>query len=59
MTFLSEWLDQLATIEMPKKTDQDRLDAVLCRLIAIRWRLGANGSIMVGDLQTEYVIAPV
>src|SRR5208283_1904378 len=26
-TFLSEWLDQLATIGMPKRTDQDRLDA--------------------------------
>ena len=58
-TFLSEWLDQLTTIGMSKKTDQDRLDAVLCLLIAIRWRLGArNDSIMVGDLQTGYMIAP-
>jgi predicted RNase H-like nuclease len=57
---LSEWLDQLATIGLPKKTDQDRFDAVLCLLIAIRWRLGAQKeSIMVGDLQTGYMVAPV
>ena len=30
-----------------------------CLLVAIRWRLGArNDSIMVGDLQTGYMIAP-
>jgi predicted RNase H-like nuclease len=57
---LSEWLDQLATIGIPKKTDQDRFDAVLCLLIAIRWRLGAQKeSIMVGDLQTGYMVAPL
>jgi predicted RNase H-like nuclease len=59
-TSLSEWLDQLATIGMPKKTDQDRLDAALCLLIAIRWRLGAREeSIVVGDLHTGYMVAPV
>jgi len=56
---MSEWLDQLAKKEVPKKTDQDRLDAALCLLIAIRWRLGARDeSIVVGDLHTGYMVAP-
>ncbi len=57
---LSEWLDSLAGIEKPKKTNQDYLDAVLCLLIAIRWRLGAREeSVLLGDLQTGYMVAPV
>jgi predicted RNase H-like nuclease len=57
---LSEWLDGLAGMEKPNKTSQDCLDAVLCLLIAIRWRLGVRAdSVLVGDLQTGYMVAPV
>ena len=57
---LFEWLDHLADIEKPKKSNQDCLDAVLCLLIAIRWRLGAREeSVLLGDLETGYMVAPV
>jgi hypothetical protein len=42
------------------KADQDRLDAVICLLIAIRWRLeGRDESIMTGDPEHGYVVAPI
>ncbi len=57
---LFEWLDRLADVGKPKKTDQDCLDAVLCLLIAIRWRLGTRAeSVLVGDLENGYIVAPV
>jgi predicted RNase H-like nuclease len=44
----------------PNKFHQDRLDAAICLLIAIRWRLGARGeSVVIGDLQSGYMVAPV
>jgi predicted RNase H-like nuclease len=43
---------------VPKKERQDRLDAALCLLIVIRWRLGDRGqSVAVGDLKSDYIIA--
>jgi predicted RNase H-like nuclease len=57
---LVAWLDELRNLEKPKKADQDRLDAALCLLIAIRWRFGArNESVAIGDLQTGYIVTPV
>jgi predicted RNase H-like nuclease len=45
---------------MPSKSDQDRLDATLCLLIAIRWRLASRSeSAMLGDLNSGYIVAPV
>lgn len=43
----------------PTKADQDRLDAMLCLLVAMHWRLGQrNQSMMLGDLDTGYMIFP-
>jgi predicted RNase H-like nuclease len=54
------WLEDLRGLATPTKSTQDRLDAALCLLIAIRWRLGARDeSIVLGDLQTGYIVAPV
>ena len=44
----------------PRKSDQDRLDAVICLLIAIRWRLSPREqSVMIGDMTQGYIVAPV
>jgi predicted RNase H-like nuclease len=57
---LIQWLDEFSQILTPIKADQDRLDAVLCLLVAIRWRLGSRQeSVMIGDLRTGYMISPV
>ncbi len=57
---LVAWFDDLRRVEMPRKADQDRLDASICLMIAIRWRLGPREeSIVLGDLKTGYMVAPV
>ncbi len=56
---LVEWLEGMRTHSAPKKEHQDRLDAALCLLIAIRWRLGKREqSVAVGDLKNGYIVAP-
>ncbi len=55
----SEWLAAQRTLDRPRKADQDRLDAVLCLLIAIRWRLSPpDRSVMIGDGETGSIVAP-
>lgn len=39
---VAKWLSSLEHVEKPTKADQDQLDAVICLLIAIRWRLKAR-----------------
>jgi predicted RNase H-like nuclease len=57
---LVAWLDEQRPNPVPKKANQDRLDAALCLLIAIRWRLGARErSVAIGDLKSGYIVAPV
>jgi predicted RNase H-like nuclease len=59
VTGLAEWADQLAKIAVPRKADQDRLDAVLCALIGLHWLTAPReASIMIGDRATGYMIAP-
>ena len=57
---LVDWLDNLRNRAVPIKSDQDRLDATLCLLIAVRWRLAPRSeSAMLGDLNSGYIVAPV
>ncbi len=57
---VAEWCRVIRTIEMPRKADQDRLDAVLCLLIGLRWRLGEPAeSMMIGNLVSGYIVLPV
>jgi predicted RNase H-like nuclease len=54
-----EWLDRLRMKGPPGKSDQDLLDAALCLLVAIRWRLSPREtSVAIGDLRSGYMIAP-
>jgi len=57
---LAEWWRQAAQLERPRKADQDRLDAAICLLIALRWRMRPRAdSVLLGDLETGYVVAPI
>ena len=57
---LAEWCRDIGKLAQPRKADQDRLDAALCVLIALRWRLRARSeSLLLGDLTTGYMVTPV
>ena len=57
---VAEWLRDAAIETRPTKGLQDRLDSVLCLIIAVHWRRGpSNASIVIGDLQTGYMVTPV
>ena len=57
---MSEWCRAAGALPRPAKADQDRLDAVLCALIALRWRRRPReDSMLLGDLASGYMVLPV
>ena len=53
------WLSGLADIGQPRKPDQDKLDAVICALIAMIWRLRPHEeSLLLGDMTSGYMVLP-
>ncbi len=57
---LADWSDGMHDLSPPAKSDQDKLDAVLCALIGLVWRAGpAASSAMLGDLNTGYMVTPM
>lgn len=57
---LATWLARAGSIQSPTKRDQDRLDAALCLLVVLRWRLGRTSeSAMIGDLRSGYMVSPI
>jgi len=57
LTEISTWIDCAARILVPRKIDQDRLDACLCLLVAL-YLAERKTCLMVGDLQTGYMVVP-
>jgi predicted RNase H-like nuclease len=56
---VAAWCREWGKITKPRKEDQDMLDAVLCMLIALRWRLRPRSeSLLLGDLTTGYMVLP-
>jgi predicted RNase H-like nuclease len=56
---VADWCVTAAGIPKVVKADQDKLDAVICVLVAIRWRLRPRtNSVMLGDLVTGYMVIP-
>lgn len=56
---LSEWCGGARMIARPRKSDQDKLDAVICVLIALHWRLRPRGeSVLLGDFASGYMVTP-
>ncbi len=57
---LASWANCMSRLPHPKKGNQDKLDAVLCVLIGLIWRSGPDeDSIMIGDLESGYMVTPV
>ncbi len=53
------WCSQAST-GVPRKTDQDHLDAIICALHALRWRGDVlRASAMIGDISAGYLVVPV
>ena len=53
-----KWCSSLG--DEPTKSDQDRLDSVLCALVAYIWLAGdRSASMLLGDLATGYMVTPV
>jgi predicted RNase H-like nuclease len=56
---LAAWCREAGELAKPKKADQDRLDAGICLVIALRWRLKPRkDSMLLGDLLTGYMVTP-
>lgn len=53
------WAEAMATIEAPRKDDQDRLDTAICALVGLIWRDGSWPAAMIGDRESGFIIAPV
>jgi predicted RNase H-like nuclease len=59
LTALAHWAEQQSSLTVPKKGDQDRLDASICGLIALEiGRRGFSHSLVMGDPRTGYIVAP-
>jgi predicted RNase H-like nuclease len=51
------WIDRAAQKTSPRKTDQDKLDACLCLLVALHL-VERKACLMVGDQKTGYIVVP-
>ena len=57
---MAAWCRQAAALDRPGKADQDRLDATLCTLVALRWRLRPREqSLLLGDRASGYMVMPI
>ena len=55
----ARWLPHL-DINPVRKADQDRLDALICLLVGLRWRLESREkSVMLGCINYGYMVTPV
>jgi predicted RNase H-like nuclease len=57
LTEIARWLEVAHSNTSPKKTDQDKLDACLCLLVALHLA-ERRDCLMVGDQQTGYIVVP-
>jgi len=56
---VAAWCAAAAEIPRPVKGDQDMLDAVICLLVALGWRMRPRDeNVMLGDLRTGYMVVP-
>lgn len=57
---LSLWAKNNCEIDRPRKRDQDMLDAAICSLVGVIWLSCEDYcSIMIGNMETGYMISPV
>ena len=57
---MHECLQQLHDIAKPAKSDQDKLDSLICTLIGFLWlHCGTTMSVVIGDGTTGFMVTPV
>lgn len=54
---IAGWIDEARDRDRPKKSDQDKLDACICLLVALHLA-ERRDCLMVGDRQTGYIVVP-
>lgn len=54
---LADWAGEAGACPVPRKADQDRLDACICLLTALHVADGGE-CLMVGDLESGYIVVP-
>lgn len=54
---VSEWLDGAASIDKPRKPDQDMVDSCICLLAGLHLA-GGKESLMVGNMASGYMVVP-
>lgn len=56
---IDEWCDEYLAKIAPRKSDQDKVDAMICALIGLHWIVAPRDqSVAIGDLTNGYMIAP-
>lgn len=55
---MAGWCRALDPAVKPRKADQDRVDSVLCLLVAAWWLLRREYCLMIGDTQRGYIVTP-
>lgn len=60
LSSIADWTRASSNNEAPSKADQDMLDAVICLLAGVTWRVGnANETMLLGDVKSGFIAAPV
>ncbi len=54
---VADWIDAVAEQRRPRKSDQDKLDACLCLLVALDLAEHRD-CLMVGNVETGYIVVP-
>lgn len=55
VTEIADWIESIRYLESPRKSDQDRLDACLCLLVAIEMATSEN-CMVIGEQKSGYIL---
>ena len=58
---LAQWAESMAATDSPTKSDQDKIDAVICLLVGLRLRKPQRDGLsiaVIGDLESGYMVTP-
>lgn len=57
---IADWAQNSLRNTAPQKADQDMIDAAICVLAGVTWRIGnANETMLLGDVKSGFIAAPV
>lgn len=55
----ANWCKDIGALPTPRKSDQDKLDSMICLLVALLWRLRPAMTMMLGSLADGYMVTPI